>query len=74
MTHPNCNGSCCNQWARFRVRLAFATRSPETPGVTDITIPKQQLEELLAKYGCVAEEGVRHFIVQARGLGLGGEA
>lgn len=74
MTHPHCNGSCCNEWARFRARLAFATRSAETPGVTDIMIPRHQLEELLRKYGGITDAAVRHFIVQARGLGLGGEA
>lgn len=68
-----CDRSCCCASTRFRVRLAFCLRVV-VPGYTDIALSPQQIRDLNRQYGGIPNEADRHFIVQARALGLGGDA
>lgn len=68
-----CDRSCCSASARFRVRIAFSLRL-DVPGYTEIAISPDQVTDLNRRYGGIANEAVRHFIVMARALGLGGDA
>lgn len=73
-TSPVCNRSCCNAPARFRSRLALALHAPEVPGHPDVALSAAQIAEFTDRYGGIADEQARHFIVRSRGLGLGGDA
>lgn len=72
-TPATCDRSCCSGAARFRVRLALCL-GVEVPGVSDVSLTKAQVCDFNRRYGGIADEEARHFIVQARGLGLGGDA
>lgn len=68
-----CDRSCCSESARFRVRLAFSL-GVVVPGVSDVALTKAQVCDFNRRYGGIADEEARHLVVQARALGLGGEA
>lgn len=68
-----CDRNCCNASALFRVRLAFSL-GIEHPGIAMVALTQTQICEFNRRYGGIADQEARHFIVQARGLGLGGDA
>lgn len=72
MNDRPCNCTACSEPLKFALRLASATQQV-LPGVA-IHIPRAQLNALVAKYGGVADERDRHFIVQSTMLGIGGAA